>query len=131
MNYTGALYASIGKKYVRLNETAADFDKLKAENEELKKQIELMKYKQVVLPENKWFDIEKHKPLAWETGEWDGSRTDFMLVFTNKNEIFKARAYENIIGATNSLDWYDERDNDIKGIVTHWQKLPFEPFLHD
>jgi hypothetical protein len=77
----------------------------------------------------KWIDIEKQKPLAWEKGEWDGNRTDFVLIATDKQEILIARAYENFIGGIHTLDWYQKDDFDVKGNVTHWQKLSEHPIF--
>lgn len=79
--------------------------------------------------EDTWILLDEENPLAWEKGEWDGNRTDFVLVATDKGKIEIARAYENIIGAIYSLDWYDKNGYDVKGTVTHWQKLPIHPMF--
>ena len=91
--------------------------------------IELLIMENIQLKnENDWIDIEKQKPLAWEKGEWDGNRTDFVLIANDKSDIpIIARAYENTIGATYTLDWYEKNDYEIKGNVTHWKKLPKHP----
>ena len=77
--------------------------------------------------ENNWFDIENVKPLEWESGDWDGLRTDLVLVATDKCEILIARAYVDYIGASYNCIWCDVHDFEINGNVTHWQHLPEFP----
>lgn len=77
----------------------------------------------------KWIDIEKEKPLYYEKGDWDGERTDFVLIATDKGKVLKARAYVNTIGGDFYVDWYCENDYEVKSTVTHWRELPKHPVI--
>ena len=48
--------------------------------------------------ETKWEGFESHQPICYETGEWDGYKSDIILC-KNKNDenIFIAECYEGIL----------------------------------
>jgi len=71
-----------------------------------------------------WKDIEKEKPFAYEKGNWDGLRTDFMLVFTANRNIVKARAYIGFLDGSDFCDWVEENDCELHEPVTHFMALP-------
>lgn len=117
-------------------ELVRKYFKIKNPNEEgilkvvyLEDAVEIVQKAVEEAKKTKWIDIEKQKPLAWEKGEWDGDRTDFVLIATDKREILIARAYENFIGGIHTLDWVQKDDFDVKGNVTHWQKISEHPFF--
>ena len=76
-----------------------------------------------------WIDAEKHKPLAYEKGNWDGLRTDYLLVRTASGKITIARAYIGFLDGSDFCDWYLQDDFSLNEEVTHFMKLPENPFL--
>lgn len=73
-----------------------------------------------------WKDINITKPLATETGEWDGKKSDEVLVYTKNKRKFVASMYHVIIDGIESFDFYDDRDFDIKDVIL-WTEIE-EPF---
>lgn len=70
-----------------------------------------------------WVDIDKEKPLAYETGEWDGKRTDFLLITTNSGDVAIARGYIGFMDGSIFCDFYDKHDYE-KANVKYWAELP-------
>ncbi len=71
-----------------------------------------------------WIDIEIQEPISYEKGNWDGLRTDFVLVQTSSGNITKARAYIGFMDGSKFCDWYLENDFELHEKVTHFMKLP-------
>lgn len=73
--------------------------------------------------ENYWNNINKTEPNAWETGDWDGSRTDFLLVLDKKGIAHIARAYQNIYQEESYFEWYDKEEYEVEN-VNFWMEIP-------
>lgn len=71
-----------------------------------------------------WNNIETSKPLAFETGEWDGKKSREILVFTKNMKYHIAVMYEGILDGHEFFDFYDQRDFEIQN-VTHWAEINF------
>lgn len=50
-----------------------------------------------------WKDIKKEKPIATESGCWDGLRTERILVYTTGGICHIARMYEGILDGSLQL----------------------------
>lgn len=67
-----------------------------------------------------WNKISKdNKPMATESGPWDGLRTDRLLVCTRGGNYFVVRMYEGVLDGSEFCDFYDEQNNQIDN-VTAW-----------
>lgn len=63
-------------------------------------------------------------PICYETGPWDGKRSDFVLaIFDGLNPI-TARVYAGTMDGFEFADWYDADDNSINAKVEKWMYLP-------
>ena len=70
----------------------------------------------------RWISVEDELPICYESGDWDGLRSDFVLV-KNKNGAWrKGRLYSGIIDGSKYSDWYDEYDFELDNI-THWRPI--------
>lgn len=74
----------------------------------------------------KWIDIKKQKPLAYESGNWDGLRSREILVCTKGRVSHIARMYHVIMDGSESFDFYDDIDCEITN-VAYWAELDY-PF---
>ena len=69
-----------------------------------------------------WYDIKKRKPLASQTGGWDGKKSDKVLVATRSGKYYIAEMHEGIIDGSEFCDFYDERDFEIEN-VAFWSEI--------
>jgi hypothetical protein len=72
-----------------------------------------------------WVSVEDKGPLCWESGNWDGLKSDIVLVYSNEITI-PATAYEGFLDGSKYLNFYDYRDCEITK-PTHWMPLPKAP----
>ena len=68
--------------------------------------------------------VEIEMPLAYETGDWDGKRSDVVIVKTRKDEYFVARLYHGFMDGSEFNDWYSEDDFEVPEEVVAWSELP-------
>jgi hypothetical protein len=66
-----------------------------------------------------WYEIKKKKPIATESGCWDGLRSSEILVCTRLQKYHVAVMYEGILDGAEFCQFYDVNDYEI-GNVTHW-----------
>lgn len=72
-----------------------------------------------------WRSTELSKPHAWETGNWDGKKSDIVLCEDKEGSRYLATYYEGFIDGNNFGDWYDQNDNELIGIVKYMEITPF------
>lgn len=61
----------------------------------------------------------ENRPMATESGCWDGLRTDRLLVCTRGRQFHVVRMYEGVLDGGAFCDFYDEQNNQIEN-VTAW-----------
>ena len=71
-----------------------------------------------------WIELKLQKPTATETGEWDGKKTDFLLVKTISGKVTIAQAYIGFLDGHYFCDWYRENDYELNDEVLEWMPLP-------
>lgn len=70
-----------------------------------------------------WYDVSKRKPLATETGGWDGKRSDQILVCTRSGQYHVAVMYHVIIDGSETYDFYNSNEDfEIKN-VQYWTEI--------
>lgn len=69
-----------------------------------------------------WNRIEDKKPIGYESGAWDGLRSDKLLVRTKSGEVRIAVMYAGFMDGSEFCEFYDDRDYDVKEI-THWAEI--------
>lgn len=70
-----------------------------------------------------WKEVNKQTPNCYETGDWDGKKSDEVLCSDIKGNCFIAIAYEGTMDGSHFLDWYDKDDYEIKNEVAYWAEL--------
>jgi hypothetical protein len=68
-------------------------------------------------------ELKNAKPSCFERGNWDGLRSDLLLIVTSEGEFEIGTAYGGIMDGREFLNFYDKRDYEIEN-VTHWAYLP-------
>lgn len=71
-----------------------------------------------------WEDINKKKPIAVETGNWDGRKSEEILVRDIHGKFYIATMYEGCLDGNLFCDFYDSNDFEIKNI-TNWCVISF------
>ncbi|MBP9790836.1 MAG: hypothetical protein KBD57_09870 [Bacteroidia bacterium] len=74
----------------------------------------------------RWIPVEEELPIAYETGGWDGKRSDLVLVKYADGDWTKARLYSGELDGHKFNDWYDENDYLIN-TITHFRPIELKP----
>lgn len=85
--------------------------------------------KKVISFVSEWFDSSDILPLCYETGNWDGKKSDNFVGETFNGKQFLGCCFEGTIDGEYFYDWYqvDEvngSDSLVEGVV-RWLKIPF------
>jgi len=67
--------------------------------------------------------VEDQKPNCWETGDWDGKRSDIILCIDKDKNYQLAHCYEGFLDGSNFFEWYDKDDFGLRVEITHWTNL--------
>lgn len=78
-----------------------------------------------VIEDQKWINVKSKTPPCYQSGHWDGLKSDRMLVYAN-GETFSATAYEGFLDGSKYLEFYDFTGLELNQ-VTHWMPLPSPP----
>lgn len=71
-----------------------------------------------------WIYLDKETPICTETGNWDGKRSDEILVRDYNGKHYVAYCYQGFMDGAAFCDFYSsERDSLIEGI-TYWTFIP-------
>ena len=74
-----------------------------------------------------WLPSEAVTTEYGEKGDWDGERTDLMLLKDENGKKCIGRAYYGFIDGSEFIDWYDSNDYDFGDTrITHYCKIPFD-----
>ena len=72
--------------------------------------------------ENFWKKLPEQKPNSYKTGNWDGKKSDEILLCDNRGYFYVGTCYQGIMDGSEYCDFYDE--NKFIENVTHWCKIP-------
>lgn len=70
---------------------------------------------------NRFISVQEKLPITFESGNFDGQRSKFVLVKKSDGSYSVARLYHGILDGEEFNDWYNEEGRKI--IVTHWQEI--------
>ena len=65
---------------------------------------------------------EKELPNCYQSGEWDGKRSDFHLVKDKDGKFHVARMYGGFMDGSEFAQWYDTHDFEVNDII-EWQQI--------
>lgn len=70
----------------------------------------------------KWNKVEDKTPIAFETGDWDGKRSDIVIAKDSCGVVYIARVYEGIIDGRKYCDFAD-LDDFLIDEITEWKYI--------
>ena len=71
-----------------------------------------------------WKYPQNETPLCYETGAWDGKRSDEIVAEDDIGRKHIARVYEGFMDGNKFCDWIDGDDYVIDREIVRWLKLP-------
>jgi len=71
----------------------------------------------------RWVPVKEEYPIAFESGNWDGLRSEFVLVKFIDNNWTKARLYSGFMDGSLFNDWVNENDFDLTEEVVSWRPI--------
>ena len=74
----------------------------------------------------KWKEVSKRLPTCFESGDWDGLRSNFVLVADKHGMYFIGRCYSGRMDGNEFDEWYTADDFEIDNVVL-WMELPKLP----
>ncbi len=72
----------------------------------------------------KWEYIKNGTPTTYESGDWDGLRSDEYVIETDTGNKYIARLYEGYMDGSSFQEWYENAVWGISGEVVRYLKLP-------
>jgi len=69
-----------------------------------------------------WTKIEVEPPFVYESGDWNGLRSDFVLVKNKHGNVHIARAYIGIVDSGKFCDFVDDNDC-VLSHITEWRPI--------
>lgn len=69
-----------------------------------------------------WYKLQERKPIATESGDWDGLRSSKVLVGTMAHTIHIATMYEGMMGSEYFCNFVDENDFEINNVIL-WAEI--------
>lgn len=73
----------------------------------------------------RFIEVKDEIPLAYQSGDWDGLRSDLVLAKNKNGKLFIARTYEGNINGNKFCDWADSKDWLLDDIV-EWRPITHE-----
>ena len=70
-----------------------------------------------------WINVKDKTPLCYIRGEWDGKRSDEIIVEDKDGTKFLATVYEGTMDGSHFIDWISDSDYTIEFPVK-WMKIP-------
>jgi hypothetical protein len=69
-----------------------------------------------------WIDVDEKLPMAYESGNWDELRSDFVLAKNKHGNVFIARTYQGAMDGHEFCDFVCKDDVVLSHIVS-WRKI--------
>jgi hypothetical protein len=74
--------------------------------------------------ERKWINIEARKPIATESGDWDGLKSQYVFVMDKDGKCHVAVMYEGNLDGGYFYEFCDDRDFEVKNVKL-WMEIPY------
>lgn len=69
-----------------------------------------------------WYKLKDRKPIATQTGCWDGRKSDKILVATRNETIHVVEMYEGTLDGSEFCEFYDANDFEVFNVVL-WAEI--------
>lgn len=64
-----------------------------------------------------WIKVDDRLPHAYQTGNWDGKKSDEVLAEDKNGKKYIAVLYSGFLDGDDFNDWYNNNDYEIKDVV--------------
>lgn len=71
----------------------------------------------------RWIDVKDRTPITYQTGDWDGKKSDEIIAEDNDGTKYLAHVYEGIMDGSKFLEWYDHHNFMIENVIK-WTPIP-------
>ena len=71
-----------------------------------------------------WIRVDERTPRTYETGDWDGKRSDLVLLVTEFDDIKVGRLYEGFMDGVHFKEWADGDSWTIDERIIKWLPIP-------
>lgn len=71
-----------------------------------------------------WVYTVKDTPYTYETGDWDGKRSNLVLAEDINGKHYLAHVYEGRMDGVHFIDWCDNHDYSINTEIYRWLRIP-------
>lgn len=79
--------------------------------------------------DKQWIKVEESLPNTYQTGDWDGKRSDLVLAVNEYEDYILARLYEGFMDGGHFQEWADDKDYTLNHKVLAWMKIPNTDYL--
>lgn len=73
--------------------------------------------------QEEWISVEEKLPITFETGHWDGKRSEIVVVKNGEDSYHICRLYSGFMDGFEFNDWAEAKHDLIVEDVTHWKNL--------
>lgn len=70
-----------------------------------------------------WISVDDELPLAYKSGEWDGLKSDEVMVKTKQGKHYIAVLYSGIMDGSQFNEFYESNCDFELNEITHWQPI--------
>jgi len=72
-----------------------------------------------------WIYTKDRLPRVWVRGNWDGLKSDEILVEDRNGKRYIATLYSGFIDGDDFNDWYNNNDYEITEDIVRWIEIPY------
>lgn len=83
----------------------------------------LIMFDEAVRKYPEYFEVEDELPLCYQSGDWDGKRSDFVIGIDKDDVPHIVRLYSGFMDGNEFADWYNVDEFEVHDIVK-WCKIP-------
>jgi hypothetical protein len=74
----------------------------------------------------RWIPIEEELPMCYQSGDWDGLKSDVVICKDKNWNVDLAHCYEVFLDGTKFYEWYDVDDFELQIEVTHFRPINYK-----
>lgn len=71
-----------------------------------------------------WIYTKDKIPMAWESGEWEGKRSDEVIAEDKWGKKYIAVVYSGNMDGSSFDEWYDNNDFSVNEEIIRWIPIP-------
>lgn len=73
---------------------------------------------------NEWIYTKDRTPIGYQTGDWDGKKSDEVIAEDKNGTRYLAHIYEGVMDGSHFIEWYDDNGYNIDAEIVRWLHIP-------